>query len=60
MKKKLTKETVQKYLKMVKPLYIRVSKCYVEKLNIAGHLSFPGGETKGGTRQRRKEEKGWH
>ncbi|CAA3014939.1 Hypothetical predicted protein [Olea europaea subsp. europaea] len=45
---------------MVKPLYIRVSKCYVEKLNIAGHLSFPGGETKGGTapRQRRKEEKG--
>ncbi|CAI9771780.1 unnamed protein product [Fraxinus pennsylvanica] len=46
--KKLTKETVQKYLKMVKPSYIRVSKRYGEKLKIAGHLSFPGGETKGG------------
>ncbi|XP_022849694.1 probable membrane-associated kinase regulator 2 [Olea europaea var. sylvestris] len=45
--KKLTKETVQKYLKKVKPLYIRVSKRYGEKLKIAGHLSFPGGETKG-------------
>ncbi|KAL2516720.1 putative membrane-associated kinase regulator 2 [Abeliophyllum distichum] len=46
--KKLTKETVHKYLKMVKPLYIRVSKRYGEKLKVSGHLSFPGGETKGG------------
>ncbi|CAI9775763.1 unnamed protein product [Fraxinus pennsylvanica] len=44
--KKLTKETVQKYLKKVKPLYIRVSKRYGEKSKIAGHLSFPEGETK--------------
>ncbi|KAL2543694.1 putative membrane-associated kinase regulator 2 [Forsythia ovata] len=46
--KKLTKETVHKYLKMVKPLYIRVSKRYGEKLKVSGHLSLPGGETKGG------------
>ncbi|KAL2547585.1 Uncharacterized protein Fot_09115 [Forsythia ovata] len=48
MKKKLIKETVHKYLKMVKPLYICVSKRYEEKLKFSGHLSFSGGETKGG------------
>ncbi|KAK4435416.1 putative membrane-associated kinase regulator 2 [Sesamum alatum] len=45
--KKLAKEVVQKYLKMVKPFYIRVSKRYVEKLKFSGHLSFPGGGSKG-------------
>ncbi|KAL0393606.1 UNVERIFIED_CONTAM: putative membrane-associated kinase regulator 2 [Sesamum latifolium] len=40
--KKLAKEVVQKYLKMVKPFYIRVS-----KLKFSGHLSFPGGGSKG-------------
>ncbi|KAL0312529.1 UNVERIFIED_CONTAM: putative membrane-associated kinase regulator 2 [Sesamum radiatum] len=40
--KKLAKEVVQKYLKMVKPFYIRVS-----KLKLSGHLSFPGGGSKG-------------
>ncbi|KAI3468674.1 hypothetical protein Pfo_025337 [Paulownia fortunei] len=45
--RKLTKEVVQKYLKMVKPFYIRVSKRYVEKLKFSGHLSFPGGGSKG-------------
>ncbi|XP_051151418.1 probable membrane-associated kinase regulator 2 [Andrographis paniculata] len=33
--KKLTKEVVQKYLKMVKPFYVRVSKRYVEKLKFS-------------------------
>ncbi|XP_057786967.1 probable membrane-associated kinase regulator 2 isoform X1 [Salvia miltiorrhiza] len=35
--RKLSKEVMNKYLKMVKPFYIRVSKRYVEK------LKFPGG-----------------
>ncbi|KAL2556070.1 putative membrane-associated kinase regulator 2 [Forsythia ovata] len=47
-KKKITKETVHKNLKMVKPLYIRVLKRYGEKLKVSGHLSFPGGDIKGG------------
>ncbi|PIN07245.1 hypothetical protein CDL12_20190 [Handroanthus impetiginosus] len=46
--RKLTKEVVQKYLKMVKPFYVRVSKRYVEKLKFSGHLSLPGGGSKGG------------
>ncbi|XP_073021335.1 probable membrane-associated kinase regulator 2 [Primulina eburnea] len=41
------KKLIQKYLKMVKPLYIRVSKRYVEKLKFSGQLSFSG--SKGGT-----------
>ncbi|KAL3635625.1 hypothetical protein CASFOL_020172 [Castilleja foliolosa] len=41
--RKLTKEAVQKYLKMVKPFYVRVSKRYVEKLKFPGTLGFPGG-----------------
>ncbi|KAK6158344.1 hypothetical protein DH2020_005658 [Rehmannia glutinosa] len=41
--RKLSKEVVQKYLKMVKPFYIRVSKRYVEKLKFSGHLSGGGG-----------------
>ncbi|KAG8375037.1 hypothetical protein BUALT_Bualt10G0058000 [Buddleja alternifolia] len=42
--KKLAKEIlVQKYLKMVKPFYVRVSKRYVEKLKFSGHLGSKGG-----------------
>ncbi|KAK6158296.1 hypothetical protein DH2020_005610 [Rehmannia glutinosa] len=41
--RKFSKEVVQKYLKMVKPFYIRVSKRYVEKLKFSGHLSGGGG-----------------
>ncbi|XP_073131188.1 probable membrane-associated kinase regulator 2 [Henckelia pumila] len=41
------KKLIQKYLKMVKPLYIRVSKRYVEKLKFSGgQQSFSG--SKGG------------
>ncbi|XP_075485754.1 putative membrane-associated kinase regulator 2 [Primulina tabacum] len=40
------KKLIQKYLKMVKPLYVRVSKRYVEKLKFSGQLSFSG--SKGG------------
>lgn len=43
--RKFPKETIQKYLKLVKPLYIRVSKRYSDKLGFSGHLSFPGGGT---------------
>ncbi|KAL3844540.1 hypothetical protein ACJIZ3_001943 [Penstemon smallii] len=42
--KKLIKEVVlQKYLKMVKPLYIRVSKRYLENLKFAGQHDNGGG-----------------
>nr|GMC78789.1 probable membrane-associated kinase regulator 2 [Ipomoea batatas]GME14623.1 probable membrane-associated kinase regulator 2 [Ipomoea batatas] len=40
--KKFSKEMMQKYLKMVKPLYIRVSKRYGEKLRFSGQLSLAG------------------
>ncbi|XP_016478712.1 putative membrane-associated kinase regulator 2 [Nicotiana tabacum] len=40
--KKFTKDVMQKYLKKVKPLYIRVSKRYGEKLKFSGQLSLPG------------------
>nr|GMD05568.1 probable membrane-associated kinase regulator 2 [Ipomoea batatas] len=40
--KKFSKEMMQKYLKMVKPLYIRVSKRYGEKLRFSGQLSLSG------------------
>lgn len=38
--KRFTKEVMQKYLKMVKPLYVRVSKRYGEKLRFSGQLSL--------------------
>ncbi|XP_073049243.1 probable membrane-associated kinase regulator 2 [Primulina eburnea] len=44
--KKLTKEMVQKYIKMVKPLYVRVSKRYVERLKFSGQLNFSAGASK--------------
>ncbi|OIT24733.1 PREDICTED: probable membrane-associated kinase regulator 2 [Nicotiana attenuata] len=40
--KKFTKDVMQKYFKKVKPLYIRVSKRYGEKLKYSGQLSLPG------------------
>ncbi|XAR70242.1 hypothetical protein NMG60_11027030 [Bertholletia excelsa] len=40
--KKFSKEVMQRYLKMVKPLYIRVSKRYGEKLGFSGQLSVGG------------------
>ncbi|XP_073316214.1 probable membrane-associated kinase regulator 2 [Primulina huaijiensis] len=39
------KKLIQKYLKMVKPLYIRVSKRYVEKLKFSVQLSFSGSKS---------------
>ncbi|XP_073300598.1 probable membrane-associated kinase regulator 2, partial [Primulina huaijiensis] len=41
--RKLTKEVVQKYIKMVKPLYVGVSKRYVEKLKFSGQLNISAG-----------------
>ncbi|KAI3453768.1 hypothetical protein Pfo_010431 [Paulownia fortunei] len=38
----LTKEVMQKYLKLLKPLYVRVSSRYVEKMKFSGQVSFPG------------------
>ncbi|XP_076919017.1 putative membrane-associated kinase regulator 2 [Bidens hawaiensis] len=38
--KRFTKETMQKYLRKVKPLYVRVSQKYGEKLKLAGNLTF--------------------
>lgn len=40
--KKFSKDMMQKYLKKVKPLYIRVSKRYGEKLKFSGQLSLTG------------------
>lgn len=40
--KKFSKDVMQKYLKKVKPLYIRVSKRYGEKLGFSGQLSLTG------------------
>ncbi|XP_011022601.1 PREDICTED: probable membrane-associated kinase regulator 2 [Populus euphratica] len=42
-KQKFSKDVMQKYLKKVKPLYIRVSKRYGEKLKFSGQLSFGSG-----------------
>ncbi|KAL3645655.1 hypothetical protein CASFOL_010835 [Castilleja foliolosa] len=41
----LTKEVMQKYLKMLKPLYVRVSSRYIEKMKSLGQMSFPGGDS---------------
>ncbi|XVF10503.1 hypothetical protein REPUB_Repub07fG0188600 [Reevesia pubescens] len=38
--KKFSKDVMQKYLKKVKPLYIRVSRRYGEKLRFSGQLSL--------------------
>ena len=38
--KRSSKEVMNKYLKMVKPLYIRVSRRYSDKLGFSGHLSL--------------------
>ncbi|KAL1316753.1 hypothetical protein HN51_068905 [Arachis hypogaea] len=38
--KRSSKEVMNKYLKMVKPLYIRVSRRYGDKLGFSGHLSL--------------------
>ncbi|WMV43963.1 hypothetical protein MTR67_037348 [Solanum verrucosum] len=43
--KKFSKEVMQKYLKKVKPLYIRASKRYGEKLRFSGQLSLTGNAT---------------
>ncbi|KAM4123278.1 hypothetical protein ACB094_01G147600 [Castanea mollissima] len=40
--KKFSKEVMQKYLKKVKPLYVRVSRRYGEKLRFSGQLSLGG------------------
>ncbi|KAF8412181.1 hypothetical protein HHK36_000140 [Tetracentron sinense] len=37
--KRFSKDVVHKYLKMIKPLYVRVSKRYGEKLRFSGQLS---------------------
>ncbi|XP_071918477.1 probable membrane-associated kinase regulator 2 [Coffea arabica] len=39
--RKFSKDVMQKYLKKVKPLYVRVSKRYGDKLRFSGQLSFP-------------------
>ncbi|OVA16936.1 hypothetical protein BVC80_737g10 [Macleaya cordata] len=45
--KKFSKDVVQKYLKMIKPLYVRVSKRYGEKLGFSGQLSLGSGKSSG-------------
>ncbi|WOL08312.1 hypothetical protein Cni_G17065 [Canna indica] len=44
--KKLVKEVVQKYLNKIKPLYVRVSRKYAERLRLTGQLppADPAGE----------------
>ncbi|KAJ4826160.1 hypothetical protein Tsubulata_037362, partial [Turnera subulata] len=42
-KQRFSKDVMQKYLKKVKPLYVRVSKRYGEKLRFSGQLSFKAG-----------------
>ncbi|KAI4315482.1 hypothetical protein L6164_028283 [Bauhinia variegata] len=41
--KRFTKEVMHKYLKMVKPLYIRVSRKYEDKLRFSGQLNISSG-----------------
>lgn len=41
--KRLTRDVVQKYLNKIKPLYVRVSKRYGEKLRFSGPLGSSGG-----------------
>ncbi|MED6156474.1 hypothetical protein PIB30_014693 [Stylosanthes scabra] len=44
--KRSSKEVMNKYLKMVKPLYIRVSRRYGDKLGFSGHLSLSSASDK--------------
>ncbi|XP_059669750.1 probable membrane-associated kinase regulator 2 isoform X2 [Cornus florida] len=37
--KRFSKDAIQKYLKLIKPLYVRVSKRYGEKMKFSGQLS---------------------
>lgn len=41
--KRFSKDVMQRYLKKMKPLYIRVSKRYAEKLRFSGQLSLGSG-----------------
>ncbi|KAJ9173669.1 hypothetical protein P3X46_016782 [Hevea brasiliensis] len=41
--KRFSKDVMQRYLKKVKPLYIRISKRYAEKLRFSGQLSLGSG-----------------
>ncbi|KAJ4953747.1 hypothetical protein NE237_030579 [Protea cynaroides] len=43
--KKFSKDVVHKYLKMIKPLYVKVSRRYGEKLKFSGQLSLGLGKT---------------
>ncbi|KAF8380146.1 hypothetical protein HHK36_027629 [Tetracentron sinense] len=43
--KRFSKDVVQKYLKMIKPLYVKVSRRYGEKLRFSGQLSLGSGKT---------------
>ena len=45
--KRFSKDVMQKYLKMVKPLYVRVSRRYGEKLRFSGQLSLGSGAKPG-------------
>ncbi|KEH21158.1 hypothetical protein MtrunA17_Chr8g0387621 [Medicago truncatula] len=38
-KQRFSKEAIEKYLKKVKPLYVKVSRKYAEKLKFSGHLN---------------------
>ncbi|KAE9596527.1 hypothetical protein Lal_00007340 [Lupinus albus] len=38
-KQRFSKEAMQKYLKMVKPLYVKVSRRYGDKLSLSGHFN---------------------
>ncbi|XP_024031984.1 probable membrane-associated kinase regulator 2 [Morus notabilis] len=48
--KRFAKEVMQRYLKMVKPLYVRVSRRYGEKLRLSGHLSLKASLSKSPSR----------
>ncbi|XP_058096125.1 probable membrane-associated kinase regulator 2 [Magnolia sinica] len=43
--KRFAKDVVHKYLKMIKPLYVKVSRKYGEKLRFSGQLSLGSGKT---------------
>ncbi|XP_057510121.1 probable membrane-associated kinase regulator 2 [Actinidia eriantha] len=56
--KRFSKDVMQKYLKMVKPLYIRVSKRYGEKLRFSGQLRPQPPSTEAQKSPEPKEEEG--
>ncbi|KAG9445507.1 hypothetical protein H6P81_011635 [Aristolochia fimbriata] len=43
--KRFSRDVLQKYFKMIKPLYVRVSKRYGEKLRFSGQLSLGTGKS---------------